>query len=97
MTTISPILKKLLYNKQEHEPLTAAEQAEYDEIYAWLQPTKPIINLNDPAVKEALQIYNHITAVHTTTWEQSVGYGKNLSTGKIEHIGFVKPANGNTE
>jgi len=63
-------LKRALFDKGEDEPLTPDEQAELDEITAWIQPANIIIDPDEPAFREALKIYSYIQKEHTTTWEQ---------------------------
>ena len=71
MYPIQDSTKKALYNKNEDEPLTSEEQAEFDEIMAWIEPANVIVDLEEPTVREALELYSYIKKEHTTTWEQA--------------------------
>lgn len=61
MAKIKASTKLALYNKQKHEPLTGEEQAEWDEIYAFMQSDLPNINIDEQSVNEAFERF----------WEQA--------------------------
>lgn len=71
MHSIRHSTKKALYDKGEDEALTPEEQAEVDEVMAWIQPTKVAIDPDEPTLGVALQLYNYVIKEHTTTWEQA--------------------------
>jgi ferric-dicitrate binding protein FerR (iron transport regulator) len=71
MYPIQHSTKKVLFDKNEDEPLTPEEQAEFNEVMAWIQPVNVIVDLEEPEVREAVKIYNYIKKEHTTTWEQA--------------------------
>jgi len=71
MYPIQHSTKKALFDKNEEEPLTPEEQAEFDDVMAWMQPANDIVDLEEPIVREAISLYNYIKKEHTTTWEQA--------------------------
>ena len=70
METIPANLKSLIFDKNAGEQLSADEQAIWDE---WVEhinePPKPIeIDLHDPALREALQLYPEVRADKKRLW-----------------------------
>lgn len=65
MATISHSTKLALYNKAEHEPLTPAEQEEWDEIADWIQFSQ------SPKGKLMVKFVGLLYTEHALTWEEA--------------------------
>jgi len=69
MENIPASYKKLLFNKEAHEPLTDHEREAWEE---YLIRQKPLtdVNIDDPALKTAMRLHNELEKEKKEAWEK---------------------------